>query len=123
MSAGNGEDRVDIQTGVPGEGAVNMIIAPENGRVVMRFERPMLYVVFERDNAAHVGREIINAAVAVGAKVQINVPRVVISREKHAAMVARAVQINRSMHEQKKDPLVIARTVVDQVLAQIDNLG
>ena len=100
-----------------------MIITVHEGRVVQRFQRAMLYVLYERDNAAFVGREMINAAIACGAQVQINVPRVKISREKRDAMIARAAQIHRSMLEQKKEPLAIARNVVDQLLAQIDNLG
>lgn len=123
MSGGNGTDLVKTQAASPGEGQVEMIIGTENGKVVQRFQRPMLYVLYERDNAAFVGRELINAAVACGAQVQLNVPRVRITKEKRDALIARAAQIHRSMREQKKDPLVIARHVVDQLLAQIDNLG
>lgn len=123
MSGGNGADSVKVEAAAPGEGQVEMIIGTEAGKVVQRFQRPMAYVLYEPENAAYVGREILNAAVACGAKVQINVPRVKVSREKRDAMIARAAQIHRSLLERNRDPLAIAREVVDQTLAQLDNLG
>jgi len=110
-----------VKAGAEGpEGAVEMIIAPEKNRVIQRFQRPMLYVAYERDNAAYVGKSLIDAAVAIGAKLVINVPRKKITREQRDALVTRAFHVHRSMTEQKRPPMLIAKHVVDSILSAIE---
>ena len=113
-------DRVETEAQTPEGGVVEMIIQPEGQRVIQRFPRPMLWLAYERDNAAHVGKALIDAAVAIGAKVQIKVPPRKISEEKREALVARAYHVHRSMTEQKRPPKDIARHVVDAVLSAIE---
>jgi len=103
------------------EGAIEMIIAAENGKVIQRFERPTLYVAYERDNAAHVGKCLIDTAVAIGAQVVIKTPPRKISKAKIEALVTRAYHVHRSMTEKHRAPMLIAQHVVDSILSALES--
>lgn len=102
------------------EGKVNMVILAEAGHVILRFQRSMLWVKFERDNAAHVGKCLIDTAVSIGAKVVITVPNKTLSKEKRDALVMRALHVQRSMTEKGRPPVTIAEHVVDSILSALE---
>ena len=102
------------------DGSVEMIIGQERGKVVQRFQRPMLYVTYEPENAVGVAKTIIDTAVALGANVMIQTPRRKITREQRQRLVVRATHVFRSMQEKGKTPAWIARNVVDTILSAID---
>lgn len=107
-----------------GDGKVEMVIFPDNRskQVIQRFKQEMLFVAYDLSNAVAVGKQIIDCAVACGAHVEIKVPRRPISREKRQALIARGMHIIRSLQEQGKKPATIAVNLVDQILAEVDNL-
>lgn len=105
-----------------GDGKVEMIIFPDarTKQVIQRFQKPMLFVSYDLGNVVAVGKQLIDCAAAIGAQITIQVPKRKISREKHQALVARAMHIIRSTQEQGKKPEVVARSVVEQILNSID---
>jgi hypothetical protein len=113
----NGHDQIPLK---PEEGATEMIIKAEEGRVVIRFREPRLWIAFDAQNAVQIGKHLIDCAVECGAQIEIKIPRRTISDEKRNAMIVRALHIARSMEEKHKKPEVIAMHVVDSILASID---
>lgn len=123
MAEGNGKIPEGM-TGLEGrgDGLVEMVIFPDNvqKKVIQRFQREMLFISYDLSGAVAVGKQMIDCAVACGAHVEIKVPRKEISREKHQALVARAMHIITSTLDQGKKPDFIARNVVEQILNAID---
>lgn len=114
---------IDVQGGpeVPGLAPVQLAIGPVEGRVVMVFQRPMAKIEMDPVNAALIGKNLIDQAVALGARVEIQLQkRTVITKEKFEALVARTQHIIRSLEEKHRRPEHIAREVVEQILAATD---
>ena len=103
-----------------GDGTAEMVVFERDGSVIMRFHEPREWVKFDRDNAALVGKEIIDVAVEAGAVVEIKVPKRPITEEDRTKLIYRVDNIMRSMQEQNKRPMDIARSIVDSVLSEID---
>ena len=124
MANGNGhgspEDHILPPPGQQDDGTTEMAINPEKGKIVVRFREPRHWVVLDPSNAAQIGKHLIDCAVACGAEVAIQVPRREVSREKREALVARAMHIIRSTQEQNKPLIIVARSVVDQILSAIE---
>ncbi len=123
MAKGNGK----IPEGMAGlegrgDGLVEMVIFPDNvgKRVIQRFHHEMLFVAYDLSGAVAVGKQMIDCAVACGAHVEIKVPKKEITREKHQALVARAMHIITSTLDQGKKPDFIARSVVEQILNAVE---
>lgn len=115
----NGEEHILPQVELD-QGKTEMILHVEGGRVVIRFREPRLWVAFDPPNAVQVGKNLIDCAVQCGARVEIQVPRREVSMEKREALTARAMHIFRSMSDKGRPPAVIARHVVDSILASIE---
>ena len=119
MANGNGEDHLlPVQEAV--DGKTELIIKPEGGKVIMRFQKPMLWIAFDPSNAVGIGKHLIDCAVECGANVTIQVPRREISREQRDRLIARAILTLKSLTEKGKPPSVIALHVVDTILSAID---
>lgn len=114
-------DDVDSVTApADASGATEMIIKPEGGKVIIRYREPRLWVAFDPTNAVQIGKHLIDCAVALGAQVEIKVPRRKITREQRERLVTRATHVYRSLQEQNRTPAQIARNVVDTILSAID---
>ena len=100
------------------DGKTEMIIKAEGGQVIVRFQKPMLYVKFDGPNAVQVGKHLIDCAVQLGVDVEIKVPRREVSRETRNILVMRCQHIMRSLAN--KPPKRIAIEVVDSILSAID---
>lgn len=103
-----------------GDGKTEMVVFPHAGKVIQRFQRPMLFVAYEPTNVGQLANTLLDSAKACGAEVILNLPRRKLSREKRDALVTRALLIYRSMTEQKKPPALVAQHVVDSVLSAIE---
>lgn len=101
-------------------GKTEMVLFPHEGKVIVRYREPRLFVAFDPSNAVDVGKKLIDCAVECGAEVQIQVPRREISKGKRDALITRATHVLRSMTEQRRSPAHIARHVVDSILSAID---
>ena len=119
MGNGNGELKTGLE-GLQGDGKTEMALWAEGGRVIIRYPMPMLWVAFDPSNAVAIGKKIIDCAVECGARVTIAVPRRQISEQKHQALIARAMHVIRSQQEKHRRPEVVARNVVDSIIAAIE---
>lgn len=99
---------------------VEMAIGTSNGEVVVSFRLPQKDVRFKPDNAAHIGKHLIDLACELGAKVVINVPRRQLTPGLIEAMVARAAHVIRSTQDQNRAPNYVARSVVESIIKAID---
>ena len=102
------------------EGKTELIIQAEQGKVIVRFPEPLLWLALDPANAVGIGKHLIDCAVDCGANVEIKVPRKEISREKRTALITRALHVQRSMTEQNRPPAMIAQHVVDSILSAIE---
>lgn len=103
-----------------GEGNCEMVIFANNGMVIQRFERPMLFVAYEPKNMGEIVNRFLGAVKEAGFTPVINMPRRSISKEKREALVTRALHVYRSMTEKHQHPADVARHVVDSVLSAIE---
>lgn len=102
------------------DGITEMVLFAHNGKVIQRFARPMLFVAYDPTNMGEIVNRILACVREAGAEVVINMPRRKISKEKRDALVTRAYHVHRSMTEQNRPPMDIAKHVVDSVLSAID---
>lgn len=120
MAANDGGDLFDLRGHQLDEGRTEMVIFVQDGKVIQRFARPMLFVAYDPSNAAELANVFLNRAKDAGAKIVVNVPRRKISRETRDVLITRAIHVYRSMTEQKRAPALIAQHVVDTILSAID---
>ena len=102
------------------EGMTEMVVFPHNGKIIQRFARPMLFVAYDPKNVGELMNLFLSAAKEGGNEVVINLPRRKISKTRRDALVTRAFHVHRSMTEQKRPPMDIARHVVDSILSEIE---
>lgn len=99
---------------------VELAIGIDKGLIVVRFNQPQRALQFKPENAAHIGKHLIDLACALGVKVVINMPRRPVTPELHAAMIARAQHVIRSTQQQNHKPEYVARSVVESIIKAID---
>lgn len=102
-----------------GDGKTELTIGPESGRVVVGFPKPLTWFALDPENAAHVGKALINAAVKCGAKVSISLPQRQLNPLVRTMLVTRVERIQRDMAAKGRKPQFIAEEIVDQVLREI----
>lgn len=102
------------------EGQTEMVIKAEEGKIIMRFPEPQLWIAFDPSNAVQIGKHLIDCAVECGASVEIKVPKREISAQKRDVLITRALHIFRSMQEKNRPPKMIAKHVVDSILSAIE---
>lgn len=103
-----------------GDGQVEMVIFAHNTKVIMRFEKPMLFVAFDPKNMGEILNRTIACIKEAGGEVAINLPKRKISKEKREALVTRATHVYRSMTEQHRPPALVAQHVVDSILSALE---
>lgn len=108
-------DQVQVQ-----EGAVEMAIGPDKGRVLVRFKTPQEQIAFDPSNAVAMAKHIIDCAVACGAKVELQVPKRKITERQRNTLVQRSELVMRSMLEKGRRPRQIAYQLVDTILSAVD---
>lgn len=99
---------------------VELAIGILNGRIVVTFHQPQRALQFKPENAAHIGKHLIDLACELGVQVVINMPRRPVTPELHAMMIARAQHVIRSTQEQNHKPEYVARAVVESIIKAID---
>lgn len=118
----NTDDQVRIVEN-PEDPATAMAIGTtegQNAQVVIEFQAPIRQFKMQPVNAAYIGRHLIDCAVALGARVEIKVPKVKLTPEQHAALIVRVEHILRDLAARGRRHDYIARELVDQVLARLD---
>ena len=119
MSANNGTDLGEDSLKIKAEN-VEIAIGQKAGKVVLRFFRPIPEVHFDPVNAVEIARQMIDIAVACGAKVTIEVPKRKITKAQRDKLVTRATHVFRSLSEKGRAPAYIAKHVVDTILSDVD---
>lgn len=114
------EDLFDPAALQGGDGKTEMVLFAHQGKIIVRYREPRLWVAFDPSSAVDVGKKMIDCAVECGAQVTIEVPRRKISPAKRMALVTRATHVYRSMTEKGRPPKDIAQHVVDSILSAID---
>ena len=99
---------------------VDLAIGIVKDRIVVTFHQPQQALQFKPENAAHIGKHLIDLACEMGVKVVINMPRRPVTPELHQMMIARAQHVIRSTQEQNHKPEYVARAVVEAVVKAID---
>lgn len=113
MSAGNGSGGEILE----GDGKVEMGIYHDNGQVIQRFQKPMLWIGYDPSNAVAVAKELLDQAARAGANIEIQIPRQPTSPEKRNRMVQRAGHMIHSMSQKGRPVALIAQQVVDTFLS------
>ena len=103
-----------------GDGKTEMVLFAHQGKVIVRYREPRLWVAFDPPSAVDVGKKLIDCAVECGANVEIKVPRRKISGIKRQALITRATHVFRSMTEKGRAPKDVAQHVVDSILSAVD---
>lgn len=114
----NGND-VPSLAGVGG-GQVELAIGIERGQVVIRFQAPQDRIGMDPTNAARIGKELIDRAVDLGARVAFIPPPRKISDQMRKALIARIQHVIRSTQDQHRNPEYVATAVFDSVINGID---
>ena len=99
---------------------IEMAIGIDKGLIVIKFHQPQKALQFKPENAAHIGKHLIDLATELGVQVVINMPRRPVTPELHAMMCARAQHVIRSTQEQNHKPEYVARAVVESIIKAID---
>lgn len=102
------------------DGKVEMVIFADQGRVIQRFEKPMIRIAYDPKNVGEVVNGFLAAVKEAGFETIINLPKRKITKAQRDALVTRAVHVYRSMTEQHRPPADVARHVVDSVLSAIE---
>lgn len=120
MTKGNGSaDLFDPKALPEGGGEMEMVVFEHDGQVIMRFREDTSWVAFDPSNAVNVAKAMIDSAVALGANVEIMVPRREVTREQRAKLITRVGHIYRSMSEKNRPLPFIASQVVDTLLEEL----
>lgn len=115
----NGHDVPEL-VGNRAGGQVELAIGIERGQVVIRFQLPQTRVSMDPTNAARVGKELIDRAVDLGARVAIIPPPRKITDQMRKALIARIQHVIRSTQDQNRPPEYVAMAVFDSVINGID---
>lgn len=106
----------------PEEGQVEMIVYPENGRIVQRFRRPMNFIIYEPDNARIVAARLIDCAFEADdqPKPAGDAVKAALVQRHRRTLLPRVTAILRSMREEKtKTNEYIAAQVIDAVFHEV----
>jgi hypothetical protein len=103
-----------------GDGKTEMVIFAHQGKIIQRFQRPMLFVAYEPTNMGEIVNRILGAVKDSGAEVVINMPKRKITKAQRDALITRALHVYRSMGEKNRHPADIAKHVVDSVISAIE---
>lgn len=98
---------------------VRFELITQDGKVKLAFAHAIDKLVLDPGMAVELGKGMIDAAVALGWHVEIQVPPRQVTNEQRARLTTRAAHIIRSMTQQDKQPARIAVEVVDTVLAEV----
>lgn len=99
-----------------GDGATTLAVGDREGKVVLVFPRPVGWVALDPDVAPLVAERMIQAAVACGQRVTIQMPERQVSPAQRMAMIVRAEIVMRQLRGRGKPDDYIAAEVVDVVL-------
>lgn len=103
-----------------GDGNTTAAIGTRDGKVIMQFPSPKQWLAMDPQNAALMGKAMIDAAVDLGVDVRIQAPKPQISEGLRIRMEARCLMILKNKREHtEKDP-VLARRLVDTILNMHD---
>jgi hypothetical protein len=97
-----------------------MVIFEHQGKIIQRFDKPMLFVAYEPGNMGEIVNRILAAVKEAGHEIRINIPRRKITKTQRDALVTRALHVYRSMSEKHQHPADVAKHVVDSVLSAIE---
>jgi hypothetical protein len=102
-----------------GDGRTQVVVGPEDGKIVMGFPKPISWLAMEPDNAVQIAKSMIDSAVKLGANVQIVLPRRKLSEAKRTMLRYRVSLRMRSMLEKKRVPDYIAEEILVTVLQEV----
>jgi hypothetical protein len=105
---------------VKAHGNVEIAVGEMNGKVALKFFKPVDIVVFDPKNAVDIAKQFLDIAQACGANITLQVPKRKISKERRDLLINRAYHVYRSLTEKGRPPKYIAKEVVDSVLSAID---
>ena len=115
-------------TPINGDGNVEMVLAVEDRKVIIRFARAMSYVVFDPDNARNIANALGRAAYEAhyGKAAPDDMTSTIAQEMRERAtekvrqkMINRVVLITASMRESGRSPIHQASEIVDCMLREI----
>lgn len=103
-------------------GNVEMVIGPQDGKVLMQFKEPMKLVLFEHQNALDVAAALSDAAFEIrdGAKPVADTLKAELVERHRMKLTARVAMMLHSLREDKKrTDGEVAQAVVEAVLKEV----
>ncbi len=101
------------------DGKTSVAVGEENGRVVLRFPKPIDFAAFDPENARQVGEAMAKAAYHLHTGKKAPDGRSALSAELKMRLVTRATHIIRNLTDKKVLPGRISQEVVDSILSEI----
>ncbi len=100
---------------------VELAIGVEDGKVKLKFPRPMEEIALDRGNAAEIGQCLMLCAHELGLRIELPAaPRKPITPTARLILVNRFKVVIKSLTEQKRNMDYISQQLVDIVLSEID---
>ncbi len=100
-------------------GATQVAVGEENGRVILRFPKAVEFAAFDPENARQVGEAMARAAYHLHTGRDAPAGRSALSAELRMRLVTRATHIIRNLSDKKMLPGRIASEVIDSILSEI----
>ncbi len=103
-----------------GPGATQLAVGDRDGKVVLQFPTPVQWIALDAQTAAQAASSMLDAAVALGAQVTVQAPRVQVPKELRTRMTARALMVLRNKRAAAERDDVLAVRLVDTLLNMLD---
>ena len=108
-----------LNGGESNEGATEVMVGHERGRVFLRFPKEVGFVLFDPANAVGVAKGMIDSASACGLDISIQLPRRVVTDAMRDRLIQRLTIVLKSLSDRKRTPGQIALEVVDICLRDV----
>jgi len=103
-----------------GAGATQLAVGDRDGKVVLQFPTPVQWIALDAQTAAQAASSMLDAAVALGAQVTVQAPRVQVPKELRTRMTARALMVLRNKRAAAERDDVLAVRLGDTLLNMLD---